>query len=571
MGKQKNKFSTGIVLLLLITLLVSTGLFFTLWQAYKNNRPTATGSFTEPPSSVLELTPAAFNGTSFLSLQGKNGTIGLEKIANYQILAVAKDANTSVIYALDESYTTQWGIELGGKLIACAQNPLAKTLLPCLYQAADGYGVTLIDLEKGQGKWIWKSTDKYVNLATASGDKIILIAQDLSLTTISPSGTLLREVILAQEQGSSDSLPNLDKCKISLEETPDRFISFSEHLYMLSSQGINIFIDPSSGFVKAKLPGRLLGSLEDGNYVVSSSDNCTRSALIRPYRGVVTMLPAGVSVPSGLNQHLTPYAERDGNLFHMNFDNKRVGKPLFPNVHLGLGKDTQIISQKDTIYLYSDSRLGAYHSTNGLEKWAFSTRIRDFALADDVLLYFTPEGRLHALSAGEGIELWHLDPPEAADTHMDFLAKQRLRFSSSQFIIEYEIKGKTLVKPQGANPVPAKAGVEFSPGECVRMTRQGGTNTSYKGVLTKTDCSLAKSEHILKVISREELAGAGNNALKACGNLPDLSSAISLTNPIYDPIYAGICMKLEPYSAEPTPGKTDHSSSSASEETSNSH
>lgn len=539
-----------VVLTLALLAIIGGGTF--LWWRYNSRQAQATGYYKVKPVLQEDFRAADYGISSFIPLWGQKSSLRPVTYGDYRIGAGVAGDGSGVILQLATDGTSSWSVNLGAPLAACARQTLGGAdgdhrYLPCLYRSGNGSGIAVVDLKMGTARWIWESTDSYINVAT-QGSQIVLVGEDLSLLRLSDQGEQVAEGLVSQKASDPQLQPDTGNCNLDGKPTaqaPETFEIFSDTLWVIGHKGINYLVDPETNQIQAASPGRLIRNADDTAWVLSPADGCARSLYIQPQRTHVTPLPEGTTVPTDNAGQLLDLVQKGGKLFRMDWETLRSLRTLFDETEMKLGDGTQILPTTNSLYVSSHNQLGCYSRKNGKEIWSFSEDVKDMRLHQDVLLYTTDEGVLKAISTADGIELWSINTLAHSylesvkdDKKLHVLAPEALQAWGRQ-VGENQTVGRGSANPMNK----AEPGFTIPVDSCIRVSDTNGSGSSYQVQFNRVSCELKGAEKVIRIIDTGQIERGKPAAdyLKKCLEDPQATSAITVTSAIADPKISALC------------------------------
>ncbi|MFQ8869938.1 MAG: PQQ-binding-like beta-propeller repeat protein [Varibaculum timonense] len=551
-GRIKRKLFRLVVTILTLTLVaIISGAAF-LWFRYSARQAAATGYFKTKPALEEDFQTNAYGITTFIPLLGQQTPLEPITYGEYRVMAGVTKTGSGVIMQLAENGTSSWSVDLNAPLTACARQPIGgksgdNRFLPCLYRSGNGSGIAMVDLKMGTAKWIWESSDYYVNIAT-EGTQIVLVGDDLSLLRLSEQGEQLTEGLTSQKPSDPQFQPDVGGCSLDgnpTREAPESFETFSQTLWVIGHKGINYLVDPETNQIQVASPGRIIRNADDTAWALSPKDGCVRSFFIQPQRGHVSVLPEGTTVPADNSGHLTEMVQKGGKLFRMDWTTLRSLRAVFNDSEMKLQTGSQILQTPNALYIASNKELECYSRKNGAQLWSFSENVKDLRIYQDILLYTTENGQLKAVSTADGIELWSQEISENSRLEPIKDTKQ-IRTLSPQGLRAWGVHSQEnySIAKGAANPItPAEPGLTFPVDSCIRVSNVDGSGSSYQVNFSRVSCKLEGAEKIVRVIDTGQIerGKTAKDYISKCLEDYKATSAITVTSAIADPKISALC------------------------------
>lgn len=548
---KRRLFKLVIVVLTLVLVAIIGGGTF-LWWRYNSRQAQATGYYKVKPVLQEDFRARDYGVVSFIPLWGAKSSLKPAAYGDYRIGAGVTRDGSGVVLQLSEDGSSAWSVNLEAPLAACARQTIGGAdgdhrYLPCLYHSGNGSGIAVVDLKMGTARWIWESTDSYVNIATL-GSQIILVGEDLSLLRLSDQGEQIAEGLVSQKASDPQVQPDVSNCNLDGEPTdqaPETFETFSETLWVIGHKGINYLVNPETNQIQASSPGRLIRNADDTAWALSPADGCAISLFIQPQRAHVTTLPQGTVVPTDDSGELLDLVQKGGKLFHMDWEKLRSLRTLFDETDMKLGTGTQVLTTPKSLYISSNNQLGCYSRKSGKQIWSFSENVKEMRLHQDILLYTNDAGVIKAISTSDGIELWSITT--SPDAYLDSVKDdKKLHILTPE---EFQSWGRQIEENQtvgrgAANPMTkAEPGFTVPVDSCIRVSDTNGSGNSYQVQFNRVSCELKGAEKVIRIIDTGQIDRGKPAAdyLKKCLEDPQATSAITVTSAIADPKISALC------------------------------
>lgn len=573
MSTAARRTITVIVVLAVIAGLGIGG--YVVWNKYFT-KGSSTGPYSQQPVQTRNVSPKDFGMKSFLPLNGIGNSVEPVAYNSLRITAGTKGSNKSVVVALGNEGAAVWETEFNAPLVACSSTPMGK-YLPCVFNIKDGSALATINLSRGEATWIFFTKDRLINVTAIDDSTMALLEDDLSIFEVDSLGNQKSEAMKQLEADPGQSA-DVSKCKVPKKPTitaPEAFRVLNKSQLLLTHNGLTQVVDRDNNQVLASTVGHVLQGYshyqEDNaetqdtkhsvpaktdsdiskdkdhkdDIVVAPPSSCAPALLINPKSKRTVFLPDDVVIPYTETNHIPNYVLRGGQFHTINWKAPTIGRALVNPHNLYFdGAPYLSLSEKQTIAITDDSVIGIDNKTRRIT-WQTSLRARYSTIIGDVALVVGRDATLYGLSMKDGRQQWSLNAPGASPiVRSDSNSVTMYAPSSFSTWAPATSSSHNSVQTGTSQTVrKVKPGIDFSPGDCIRVVKASGNGSSYKAEFTKVRCDMLGAESIVDVIDVSDVKRSAptKDFLAYCQKNEDAYSAIVLDNPFVNNKISGVC------------------------------